>query len=574
MMKTDWRPKDFREQIAKYRKVLPPELSINSSSGRQSSASGTRSVISGIETYTGTWGTAQILHLLRRCLFGVTKSELRQFENLNMQEAVELLLKAEEFPAPPVNDYSGIDDIPDDPDVPRGESWVKAKRSDDFEGPRIISLKSWILSGFKNQSPSIHQKLMLCWHNLLATQSWEIFHGRASYQYFRMLHQHAFGNYKTLIRSLTLDPAMLFFLNGTFNHKDAPDENYARELQELFTVGKGPGSQYTEDDVLATARVLTGWVVDWEGLDQEGEMGSGFDSSWHDEQDKQFSDFYGNTVIQGRGGEDGAEELDELLTMIFDTNEAALYICRRLYRHFVYAEIDETVEQNVIKPLANQLRDSGYEIKPVLTTLLTSEHFYDVANQGAMIKSPIDFLIGSLKTLDLNSPDESLNINLKFHESMLWQMGAWGQEMCDPPSVAGWPAYYQEPQYDKSWITTDTIVKRAQVMDGGIYWGFWIIEDLHPRFDLLSFVEQLDHPEDPDLLLAELMELFIPIQPAVENLAELRYVLLNGRSEGIYWTGAWNDYKADPSDENKGTVLNRLNPTFQVLFQMGEFQLM
>lgn len=108
------------------------------------------------------------------------------------------------------------------------------------------------------------------WHNLLVTQSWDVFVSKASYQYFDLLHRMAFGNYKTFIKAITLDPAMLLFLNGAFNQKDAPDENYGRELQELFCVGKGPDSNYTEEDVRAAARVLTGWTLREEDFTSEG----------------------------------------------------------------------------------------------------------------------------------------------------------------------------------------------------------------------------------------------------------------------------------------------------------------
>ena len=133
--------------------------------------------------------------------------------------------------------------------------------------------------------------MLLFWHNLLATESWGIFIAKTSYQYFELLRRHAFGNFKTLIREITLDPAMLIYLNGTRNQKEAPDENYARELQELFCIGKGPNSGYTEEDVQAAARVLTGWRHSWKEVNSQGPVSSFFQADRHDTSDKQFSDF-------------------------------------------------------------------------------------------------------------------------------------------------------------------------------------------------------------------------------------------------------------------------------------------
>src|SRR5205823_4891756 len=141
-------------------------------------------------------------------------------------------------------------------------------------------------------------------------------------------------------------------------------------------------SQYTENDVKAAAKILTGYTVNTITAT------SAFDATRHDTTNKQFSAFYNNTVITGQSGANGQNELDDLLNMIFATNEVAMYICRRIYRFFVYGNIDSTIETNVITPLAAIFRSNNYELKPVLSALFKSEHFFDVLTQGAMIKSP------------------------------------------------------------------------------------------------------------------------------------------------------------------------------------------
>lgn len=569
----DIRPKDYRKRIAKFRREGPVDL-IAGQYPLQAKGTSRKPLATGLEEYTGAWTEVEVSHLLKRTLFGVKRSEVASFVTMTLSDAVETLLTAEPKPSPPVNDYNPYLEAPD-PDVPAGEVWVEAAVNDDTEGGRITSLKGWLIKNMKEQSASLHEKMIVFWHNLLAIQSWEVFVGKADYQYFDMLRTHAFGNYKTFVRDLTLDPAMLLFLNGTFNRKEVPDENYARELQELFTVGKGPGSQYTEGDVRAAARVLTGWVINFEEAEAVGPASSFFHPPFHDTEDKQFSAFYGNKTITGKSGLAGAEELDELLTLIFDTQEAAKYICRRLYNFFVYPVIDEATETNVIEPLADQFRNGGYEILPVLRTLFKSAHFFDVANRGAMIKSPLDFLIGTMRALNLSNPFAShRELDSAYHINALWVMAGQGQELGDPPSVSGWPAYYQAPQYDKSWITTDTLTKRAQQTDGLTFWGFWINEDHHAPTDLTEYLSTLVNPADPNELLRETALLLFGITLDNDSFNELKLILLSGQSSDYYWTDAYNAFVSSPTEENKAVVENRLKPAIQAMLQLGEFQLM
>ena len=148
-----------------------------------------------------------------------------------------------------------------------------------------------------------------------------------------------------------------------------------------------------------------------------------------------------------------------------------------------------------------------------------------------------------------------------------------GLEIGDPPNVAGWAAYYQAPQFDKSWITTDTITKRAQINDSFLYWGLW--GDPINRADLISFVKQVSNPADPNILLTELAQLLLGIGISDEVLASLKSILLSGQQDDIYWTTAWIDHTYNPGNEvNKAIVLTRLQQMFQRLFQLGEFTLM
>lgn len=571
----DPRPKNRKELIEKFRKVKPipiPTLPPGSSSSHARRAG----VLSGIELYTGAWEEPQVAQLLRRLLFGIKKSELDYFKTRSMEEVVDELLTPSPLPPPPVNDYNGIDAGVTDPTIPFGQPWVEAAYSNPYEGFRIISLKSWMIKNMINQQANIHEKMVFFWHNLLVTQTWDLFISKASYQYFTMLRRNALGNYKTLIKELTLDPAMLIYLNGTFNNKDAPDENYGRELQELFCVGKGPGSQYTEGDVQAAARVLTGWVVNWPTFETAGVGTSFFYPDFHDTTNKQFSSFYGNKVIQGKAGASGAEELDELLDMIFDAPETARYICRRLYSFFVYSEIDEATEENVIVPLADIFRSENFEILPVLQALFKSAHFHDELNRGAIIKSPLDHALGVWRTLGLQSPlPGNIQLDYVIHSNILWHMASLGLEVGDPPNVAGWPAYYQVPQFDKSWITTDTITTRAITTDSLIYWGFWVAPTLQIKADLIAFVSTLDDPANPTALLQDTARLVLGMDLSAAVVTDLKSILLSGQQQDYYWSDAWYNHVGNPThEEYKLIVQTRLQAAFQRLLQLGEYQLM
>ncbi|MFN5365290.1 MAG: DUF1800 family protein, partial [Bacteroidota bacterium] len=312
-----------------------------------------------LNPYTGPWGYAQAAHLLRRTGFGLKKQELDQLLVLNMESAVNLVLNTPAtLPPPPVNNYNNPDFT--DPVVAPGQTWVTAPFNLDAEKYRIESWRAWWTDLMIGQQTSILERMTLFWHNHFATQTGIVFWGRSAYEYNQLLREHALGNFKTLTRAVTLEGMMLIYLNGFLNTRDAPDENYARELQELFTIGKDNPDHYTEDDVLAAARVLTGWRI---SFDDNSTFHSPLE---HDFGPKQFSSFYNNTVIQG--SVDGEAELDALLDMIFARPEVAEFICRKIYRWFVYYHIDDDIEQNIIQPLAQIFRSNNYEIRPVVET--------------------------------------------------------------------------------------------------------------------------------------------------------------------------------------------------------------
>ena len=524
---------------------------------------------SGLEPFNGSWTHPHMLHLLRRCSFGVSKTQIDHFTGLSLEECVDTLLNSAVDPSIPVNDYNSADLT--DPDVPFGETWVyETKRENaDLVSARIVSLKGWWINNMLQETTSIQEKMLFFWHNHVVTQSWDIFWPHLTYQHFELLRKHSLGNFRDLIKEVTLDPQMLLYLNGALNNREVPDENYARELQELFCIGKGPDANFTESDVQEAARVLTGHSIDWEAGGTYL-----YRSYWHDEGDKQFSSFYKNTVISGKSGDAGKNEVDELLDMIFANNEVALFIVRKLYRFLVYSHIDEATEMNVIQPLAEMFRSNDYEIKPVVRTLLLSAHFHEESNRGAQIKNPLDFLLGFWRTFGVSMPEEATARNrYEIRSSMLWTMSNMGLEVMDPPNVAGYPAYYQFPSFDKNWITTDTVTNRALTTDSFIYWGFWS-ENLLTTVDLLKHLSERENVSDPYGLVDELVMLHLghPVSEAVRE--RMVGILLTGQQNPGYWTGAWYEYVDNPADDMKRlTVEIRVKVLMQFLLQLSEYHL-
>lgn len=530
-------------------------------------------VTTGLKRYKGKWEQQQVAHLLRRTMFGARREDLAQLLKKSPKKAVRALIRTEyPVPAPPVNNYN--DATYTDPDVPPGQNWTMALKYDGMSnGRRKGSFKSWWLGLMLNQDLSIREKMVLFWHNHFVTETNSVDNAIICYRYNVLLRKYALGNFRELVKEISIEPAMLKYLNGNANSKKAPDENYGRELQELFTVGKGPGSHYTEADVKAAARVLTGYTIDPKAYTYI------FNPNRHDETDKQFSAFYDNTLIKGRKGKEGEQELDELLDMIFAREEVSRFICRKLYRYFVYHTIDETTEREVIEPLATLFRKKKYEIKPVLETLLCSQHFFDAANAGSMIKSPVDLTVGLCREFGVDFPAETdLTTQYGLWEQIRNQTASMQQNIGDPPNVAGWQAYYQEPEYDKIWISSDTLPKRNQFTDTMIGGGY-NRAGKKAVIDPIAFSAGFPHPGDPDKLIADAAAALYSVPLSAEQLQFIKTNILlsglTGMAADHYWTTAWQNYQEKPDEKNnKNIVTGKLKALYKYLMNLPEYQLM
>lgn len=519
-----------------------------------------RAVATGLNPYAGSWTRNEVAHLLKRTLFGATLADINHFLSLSPSAAVDELLNTLPVAGTPLRDYGLIEDefgvLHDDLGVAQGQTWVNDLNTlsdPEVRGSinrlRTESLLKWWTGMILTQNRSIVEKMVLFWHHHFSVQMEEVGNATMLWRHHKIFRDNPMGSVKQMVRDVTIDPAMLFHLNGYLNSKLAPDENYARELQELFTVGRGPGSGYTENDVMEAARVLTGWRIDSTTLT------SYYDQASHDTGSKTFSAFYNNTTIANGA----ATEVEALVNMIFTSTEAARFICRKLYKWFVYYQIDETTETNVIIPLAELLRTNDFAIKPVLEALLKSEHFFDPLNQSCYIKNPFDIVVGAIREFNISVPAiGDWQNGYPFFEGIYSSTAGMQQELFQPPDVSGWPAYYQEPMYYELWVNSNSLPRRARFTDR-------LVED--NLIDAIGFAGNSSNPADPNQLTTDLCSLLLryPLSLQSKNYTKNRF-LLNNTGDDTVWTNTWNS-------GNTAAINTALKELIKFIMNLPEYHL-
>ena len=531
-------------------------------------------IMSGLEPYVGTWDEYTAAHLLRRCLFGPKRNEIAGATQLGLSETLDYLFDERPMPDPPLN--FGRDD---DPDVAIGETWVDAPRT--YDGSlnfyRKKSLRAWWIGLMINQEFSLREKMTLFWHNHFATEMQVVNIPQYMYKHLTYLRENCFGNFKQMAKDMTIDPAMLRYLNGNQNKKGKPNENYARELFELFTIGKGPTleegnyTHYTEQDVLAASEVLTGWR-DKGFKPEHTEITAYFTPGRHENKPKQFSPAFNNYVIPTTSNSK-EEEYQELVDMIFAQRETARYISRKLYRWFVYYVIDDTTEANVIEPMAQILIDNDFEIEPVLRALLGSAHFYDMHNRGCLIKNPMDHMITIMRQFEVDTREADRNLLAQYN---IWyafyQYGNILQmTVLDPPSVAGWSAYYQIPQFHEIWINSASLPARKTIQDA-LLSGFKR-NGVQVKISPFVVLERIGNPSDPNALIEELAILLYTHPISKQERDFYKDALIPGLPD-FEWTIEYTDFLSDPDNNAKrNAVETKLVILLFVMLGMAEYQL-
>ncbi len=525
----------------------------------------------GLSPYTGAWGFEEASHILRRTMFGPTLAQMQQVANMDLETTVAMLVADSPLPSPPLNA-----DFPDDVSTPIGESWVgkplNATNTNEHKQSRRKSLLAWNHEVLTLEGISLREKMTLFWHNHFATESLVV--PEAVYQHVTLLRKHALGNFRQLTKDITIDAHMLRYLNGDENVKAEPNENYARELLELFTVSKGPliapgdYTNYTEQDVIQGAKILTGWKVrGTNSTDAAQPLEVFFRPNKHSTGSKTLSAHFDHAVIT----ENGENEYKDFIDIIFSKESVAHFIVTKIYRFFVYYDITPTIESNIIQPLTQLLIDSDYEVKPVLEKLFKSEHFFDAPTRGCLIKHPIDYLQSLFKQLNWPQPDD-LADRYTLHKKLSNFQISLGMRYFSPPSVAGWKAYYQAPTYHRIWVNPVTYQKRNAIKNIFVGNGIKIGQKRY-KLDLVGVVQLTSNPSSPTVVVDELTKLLLPLPTNSSLKAYLKTVLLPGLPD-FEWTTEYNNHIADPTDENiKMSLESKIRNLLKAILELPEFQL-
>ncbi|HEX8325541.1 MAG TPA: DUF1800 domain-containing protein [Tepidisphaeraceae bacterium] len=376
------------------------------------------------------WDRVHAAHLLNRCAFGGTDADVDAAHKLGPAGAVDKLL---DFPDAPIEettqtggpDLSGLAEYPRTSEARRAlfdgktqeERKLIQQRIQQANNEAVRTMAGWWMDRMAEGPYPLQEKLTFFWHGHFTTSARDERSAWLMWQQNETLRTHAAGNFGKFVDAIAHDPAMLDYLNNQQNRKARPNENFARELMELFTLGIG---HYTENDVKEAARAFTGWAHDGEAF-----IFRKFD---HDTGEKSF--------LGRRGDFDGGD----VINIILQQPICGTHMATRLWRFFVSEDPDMAVCQS----LGHQLRESNYELRPVLRTLFASRAFHSTASIGALIKSPVQLVVGLARQLGLDE--------LRFGRmrDALRQMG---QEPLMPPNVKGWPG-------GRQWINTSTLLVR------------------------------------------------------------------------------------------------------------------
>ncbi|MFK7785215.1 MAG: DUF1800 family protein [Crocinitomicaceae bacterium] len=540
---------------------------------------------------TGPLGVQNAAHLLRRATFGPSIQDIQYFSTLTAAAAFQELIQPQIEPDPPIDFLTGTDWIYPNPIHPNTSTGEISRYT-----------RSWWLENMRSSGPNLTDRMVWFYNThfpmiISRIQSRPQF----SLDYLRLLRFYALGDYKALSKAICIDNAMLIHLDGNSNVKGSPQENFAREFLELFTVGKGlqvgpeDYTNFTETDVKALTKALTGWGIDttFQTIDPVTNLPTGkvknnqATSNKHDVSDKQFSAAFNNTTIQTTGvvGSNASiqgvyQELDDVVDMIFASPHTAKNICRRIYRQFVYFDITQEIETDIIEPLALILEQNNFQITSVFEVLLASEHFYDIDsaptddnNIGAIIKSPADIIIGTARLFGLDVPDKvtDLENHYTLYQQQLYHLDVQGLDFFEPYDVAGHDAYFQEPGFHRNWISSNYLANRykyAEFLLGGFTNG---AGDILMQLDIVDFVaNNCTNPSDSDSLMQELTFWMIPIQLTQDRFDYFKNDVLLDQLSAANWTFEWNSYISSGDDMNVRIQLEKLALS---IMQSPEYQL-
>ncbi len=587
-----------------------------------------------LTSFTEPLGVQRAAHLLRRTCCGATKQQIDQFAALTPQQAIAILFDpALPNPEEPIDPntglpWIGLDSTTDVEDYP-------------YEGLvlrwHIAQMMSAGIPANQSLAYAFRERLVFFMHSHFTTKRSVVRNHRSLYYQMALFRFYAFDkedtviapldpldpptiiprNFSELTKKVSVDNAMLVFLDGRYNVKGSPNENYARELLELYAIGKGlegsipqpayPGdyTYFTEEDVQAGAKVFSGYVNDnsFSNIDTDTNLprgvvrGNAGVASAHDNTTKNFSERLGNATVTPDPalllGNDPTEEslldeIDQLIDLIYTQDETRLYTCRKLYRFFVYHEVNTSIQSAIIQDMTDVFIANNFKIQPVLEALFTSREFYEGIpgylddSFGSLIKSPLDLVIGFNRSFGKTIPNPASDLQGFYDKAgeMLGDIGNQGMDYYEPFEVAGYAAYHQYPIYNRNWITTNYLTRRYNYIRELVSNGITMEPN---QVNALQFV--VDNyaavAADAKSLVVELAKYFLPVSGVIafdDPNSEITNERLNYFLQALYddgdpdpdaaWIARWNN--GSPLPDAGGQLLN----LFNAMLQSPEYQLM
>lgn len=389
------------------------------------------------------WDKRDAAHLLRRAGFGGSQAEIAEIYNIGRSAAIDFLVNYEEVDnAPmwttmqPYNNTNepgrGLDVAPLQYGNPVVINFTTGATANATGNYYLGNIERYWMFRMANTRHPLEEKLTLFWHDHFATGASKVNDWQYMLWQNQTLRRNALGNFKTFVTEMTKDPAMLVWLDNRLNIKGRAQENFARELMELFTVGIG---NYTENDIKELARIFTGW-----GLSRERKFQ--FFPNNHDTGSKVFM----GLTIDGKSGDAGIEEGNFIIDHLVTHAATARYISKKLFEFLAYTNPSDSV----IERLADVFTDSNYEIKPLVRAILESPEFWSEQSRRTQVKSPVEYTVMAIKQLEASVNWTQGRGNLENPSNATQQMG---MRLFEPPDVAGW-------DWGTAWFNTATTLVR------------------------------------------------------------------------------------------------------------------
>jgi hypothetical protein len=376
------------------------------------------------------WGRKWAAHLYRRAAFGPSRADLLEAERLGPEGTLDLLLRGR----PQADDLL--------PTLLDGGRLAAARDAYASFGDGE-QIRGWWLYCMLQGGHPLREKMTLFWHNHFATSIAKVASAPLMYRQNCLLRSHALGKFGPLLQAISRDGSMLVWLDSNRNVKGKPNENYARELMELFSLGVG---NYTETDIREAARAFTGWHTDGKGF--------AFNAAAHDDGDK--------TVL----GQTGAWDGGDVVRLVLEQPAAARFLVRKLYQFLISEKI--APPDALLEPLCASFRKSDYDIAALVRTMLASRHFYSDYAFRQRVKGPVEYVLGAVQAVYRRYEEKEADYRPLPQQVLVGRLNAMGQSLLAPPNVKGWPG-------GPAWLNTSTVLERdnfAADLAMGTVWGY------------------------------------------------------------------------------------------------------